>query len=256
MKTLILFAALLLAACMQPPGQSPPDAAHTSKNSLDWHGTYLGTTPCADCEGIRTTVTLHQDDTFTRERIYLGKAGVPVQDAGDFSWDSAGRAITLAPGSESSQQYQVAENRLFHLDRSGQRISGDLEDRYVLEKTVGDPRIEDQRWLLVEVMGQTLEPSAAPREATVRLDSTQKRLSGNASCNNFFASYALLAGNRIRITGKLGATMMACPDMQIEDTVLEALGTIDNYSVAGERLTLNRARMAPLLVFRRVAAVN
>ncbi len=250
MKTLMLLAALALAACSSPSGESPADAAHNSRNALDWQGTYIGTTPCADCEGIRTRVTLSQDGTFTRELVYLGKSGNPLRDSGPFSWNSTGSAITLASGSESSQQYQVAENRLVHLDRRGNRIAGDLADRYVLEKTVRDPRVEDRRWVLAEVMGQPIEPAEVSREAFILLDSSQGQVSGNASCNNFFGSYVLLAGNRIRFVGNIGATMMACPAMDIEATLLEALGKIDNYSIDGDRLSLSRARMAPLLVFR------
>lgn len=250
MRALICLAALVLAACSSPSGDGPADGAHNSRNSLDWAGSYTGITPCADCEGIRTTVTLQQDGTFTRELIYLGKSGRPFSDAGQFSWNDAGSAVTLAAGSEAAQQYQVGENRLYHLDRAGNRIVGELADRYVLEKTVRDARIEDQRWLLVEVMGQPFEPSEALGEAFILLDSSQSRVSGHASCNNFFGSYVLLAGGRIRFVGNLGATMMACPDMSVETAVLQALATIDNYAISGDRLSLNRARMAPLLRFR------
>ena len=34
--------------------------------------------------------------------------------------------------------------------------------------------------------------------------------------------------------------------MEVEQAFYEALGTADNYSIAGDHLTLNRARMAPL----------
>lgn len=250
MKTFIFPLVLALVACSSPSGETSADAAHNSRNALDWQGTYIGTTPCADCEGIRTTVTLMQDGTFMRDLIYVGKSGDPMHDTGSFSWNDVGSAITLAPGSQSSQQYQVAENRLVHLDRSGNRIAGALADRYVLEKTVRDPRVEDRRWLLAEAMGQPVEPSKDLGEAFIRFDGSQGRFSGNASCNNFFGNYVLLAGNRIDVVGHTGATMMACPDMHLEDTVLKALGKIDNYSVDSDRLSLHRARMAPLLVFR------
>ena len=253
MKALIFPVALLLAACSPLPAGPPADSAHGSRDALDWQGTYTGTIPCADCEGIGTTVTLTRDGRFTRELVYLGRSGMPLRESGTFAWNDAGSAVTLDPGDGSSQQYQVGENRLFHLDRSGSRITGALADRYVLEKTAADPRIEDRRWLLVEVMGQPFEASEDLREAFVFLDSSQGRASGNASCNNFFGRYVLQTGNRIRFAGNMAATMMACPDMEIEVTMLEALGKADNYSVAGERLTLNRARMAPLLVFRLAA---
>jgi heat shock protein HslJ len=225
------------------------DAAHNSRNSLDWQGTYAGTLPCASCEGIRTTLTLAADGTFTRELAYLGEPGAPVNETGAFTWNDAGSAITLASGSGQGQQYQVGENRLWHLDRSGNRIAGDLANRYVLDKTVNDPRIENRRWLLTEVAGQPVALREGQSEAYILLDSALGRVSGNGSCNKFFGGYLVLGGNRIRFDDNLGATMMACPDMEIERALFEVLGKVDNYAVDKDRLTLNRARMAPLLVF-------
>jgi hypothetical protein len=37
--------------------------------------------------------------------------------------------------------------------------------------------------------------------------------------------------------------------MEVEQTFQEALRNADNYSLAGDHLTLNRARMAPLARF-------
>ncbi|MDE5451088.1 copper resistance protein NlpE N-terminal domain-containing protein, partial [Elizabethkingia meningoseptica] len=38
--------------------ESGIDDSHNAQNSLDWAGTYEGTVPCADCPGIKTTITL------------------------------------------------------------------------------------------------------------------------------------------------------------------------------------------------------
>jgi copper homeostasis protein (lipoprotein) len=263
MKILILFTASIMAACTfsaatsQEHGQAGApgkpalaDTAHNSRNALDWHGTYSGTVPCADCEGIRTSVTLRDDGSFERERLYLGKSAAPMRDSGRFSWNEAGSIITLVSADGGTQQYQVGENQLFHLDQAGNRIAGDLAGQYVLRQAVRDPRIEDRKWLLIEVMGAPYEPSDEGREAFLLLDSEQGRASGNNSCNNFFGGYVIHAGQRIRFADNMGATMMACPDMSTEQAFVEALRRVDNYSVAGDELSLNRARMAPLLRFR------
>jgi heat shock protein HslJ len=226
------------------------DAAHNSRNALDWPGTYTGTLPCADCEGILTTITLNADETFEREVIYLGKANAPMSDSGRFSWNDAGSIVTLVSVDGTKQMYQVGENRLFHLDQAGNRITSDLAPHYVLGKSVHDDRVEDRKWLLVEVMGQPYAPSEDGREAFLMLDSEQGRANGNSSCNNFFGGYVIQTGQRIRFAGNMGATMMACPDMATEQSFMEALRTADNYSVSGDELSLNKARMAPLLRFR------
>lgn len=128
--------ALLLAACSAPTADTPVVAVdeHNSRNSVDWMGTYLGTLPCADCAGIETTVTLRANGSFTRESVYVGRSAEPVFETGTFTWDDAGQIVLLDPETGPGQQYFVGENVLFQLDRNGQRITGDLADRYRLRK--------------------------------------------------------------------------------------------------------------------------
>ena len=45
------------------------------------------------------------------------------------------------------------------------------------------------------------------------------------------------------------STMMACEDLDIENQFTKAVLAADNYSVNGNTLTLNKARMAPLAKF-------
>lgn len=107
-----------------------------SQTSLDWAGTYFNVLPCASCEGIETWVTLNQDGTFQLKTNYLG-----LNDAreeiftGTFKWDDTGSMVQLegligdAPG-----KYMVGENQIWHLDRDGNRIEGNLAERYILKK--------------------------------------------------------------------------------------------------------------------------
>ena len=109
--------------------------AHNSQNSLDWQGTYKGVTPCADCEGIETELTLNEDLTFTLKTKYLGKAdGKVFQETGNFVWDKTGGIISLEGLKGRPSQYKVGENRLMQLDREGNVIEGDLAEKYVLTK--------------------------------------------------------------------------------------------------------------------------
>ena len=107
MRFLLFTAVLLLVACnTSTPGspEAPPplssddavaiDAAHNSRNALDWPGSYSGVLPCADCEGIQTTVTLNADGTYERTLLYIGKSADPIRQSGQFSWNTAGSAVT------------------------------------------------------------------------------------------------------------------------------------------------------------------
>lgn len=108
------------------------DGAHNSQNSVDWDGTYTGTIPCADCPGIKTTITINPDETFNYSGEYLERDLI-VEDNGKFMWHDNGSTIHLI-GKDVNMKLKVGENRLFMLDQEGNEIDGELKDLYVLEK--------------------------------------------------------------------------------------------------------------------------
>jgi uncharacterized lipoprotein NlpE involved in copper resistance len=107
---------------------------HTSQNSLDYWGIYTGILPCADCEGIETIIELGSDFSYVKKSTYLGKGDNKViESAGTYSWNDGGNIITLV-AEDAPNQYFVGENVLFHLDLEGNRITGDLSEKYKLNK--------------------------------------------------------------------------------------------------------------------------
>lgn len=105
---------------------------HTSENSLDWAGTYEGVLPCADCEGIKTSITLQDDKTFEETSEYLGKKS-NFKEKGTFEWDKTGSIVTLKY-KDTQHSYKVAEGSIILLDQEGKEISGDLAKNYILNK--------------------------------------------------------------------------------------------------------------------------
>ena len=253
-QRLVLPLILLLSACVtaDPERTSPdppnPDPAHNSRLSLDWDGTYRGVLPCADCPGIETVITLTADGTYLRTIRYLEREDGYRRDQGEFQWNDAGSAVTLGDG-ENSQQYQVGENRLFFLDRQGQRIEGALAENYVLVKDLTDPRLEERDWVLTELLG---EPVALPEDQpapSLRFDSSTGRVSGSDGCNRLMGSYRLLERDRIEF-GQLAGTLMACPDMTLPDRFRDMLGKVGDYAISDGELSLFKGRMAILARFR------
>lgn len=102
----------------------------------NWQGTYKGILPCADCEGIQTTLTLNTDNTYTLSTVYLGKGnGKPVEDSGSFTWDDTEGVISLIGLEETSPYlYKVGDNSLTQLDMQGYPITGSLASKYILKK--------------------------------------------------------------------------------------------------------------------------
>lgn len=110
-----------LAACVaskEGAATAMPDAAHNSRNALDWAGTYEGVTRCADCPGIRMRLKLARDGRFELSTQYLERQAAAQTVQGPFSWNGAGDTITLE-GAGGGAQFRVGEGRLLQLDRDG-----------------------------------------------------------------------------------------------------------------------------------------
>ena len=247
---------------------------HTTKISLDYVGSYKGITPCADCEGIETTLFLTDESNYVLKTKYLGKKEVAVNEQkGTYSWNEAGNTVILSGIKNGPSQYFVGENYVTQLDSEGNKITGDLADKYILQKqTVSEDlppppapsktitneykstkevvyTIKDTKWKLVELNGQPIAKSTnASKEMFLQL-LKENRYTAYAGCNNMMGGFELKE-NVLRIKFTKGAsTMMACPDMETEQAFAKMLEMVDNYSINGNQMTLNKARMAPLARF-------
>lgn len=114
---------------------SEDDAEHLAA----WTGTYEGTLPCADCEGIETTIVLNSDGTYEKTENYLKeKEGSEFQEMGSYSLDNNSNVITLKPANDDNAGggllYKFENDKIVALDRDGNKVSGDLADHYVLKK--------------------------------------------------------------------------------------------------------------------------
>lgn len=107
---------------------------HNAQNSLDWAGTYTGVTPCADCEGIQTELTLNPDMTYILKTNYMGRDTHFPEDRGTFKWDSSGSKVELIGLKDGPNLFFVGENMVRLLDMEGKEVSGPLADHYVLKK--------------------------------------------------------------------------------------------------------------------------
>lgn len=223
------------------------DGGHNSQNALDWEGVYRGVLPCADCEGIKTYITLLKDNKYRATTEYMGKSDKQIHESGSFIWDESGAVIVIGEG-DNKQLYKVGENILFHLDKEGNQITGDLADKYKLMKNFSDSKLENRKWILTKLMGQDVEDSKHPKMAFVMFNAKEALVSGNNGCNLFSGGYTIESGNRIKI-GNMMNTMMACDNMNQASQFMSVLQKTDNYTVVDGMLNLNKARMAPLATF-------
>ena len=106
-----------------------------AEKSVDWPGIYNGSTPCADCIGVKTTLALNKNGSYMMMTQFLGKSEREYVEKGKFTWSDKANTIVLTPkNGSSSQQYLVGDNALIQLDANGNRYSGKGAERYTLRR--------------------------------------------------------------------------------------------------------------------------
>lgn len=213
---------------------------HNSMNALDWSGTYTGVIPCADCEGIKTTIILNSDLTYELHEQYLGKSTSVLKTQGSFKWGAQGQRIILSD--VTRHPYFVGENVLIKLDNSGHVIAGDLSKNYTLQKQQNT--FLNTKWQLKTLMGKDV----SDKEIFIIFSDQDNHVFGHAGCNTFQGDYQLNHTNGI-VLSKLIKTLRACLDMEVETTFFKALEKVDNYTLNGTTLSFSKAKMAHLMVF-------
>ncbi len=109
--------------------------------------------------------------------------------------------------------------------------------------------ITGKTWKLTELNGQPIKLKNPKNNPYFKLNTEGMRYEGHAGCNGFGGTFEIKP-EVMRIKFNQGmSTMMACEDLDIENRFTKAVLAADNYSVNGNTLTLNKARMAPLAKF-------
>jgi len=108
------------------------------------------------------------------------------------------------------------------------------EQETVIEAPPPATDLEGTSWVAESVAGK---PVAEGFESTVSFEADD-RITGNAGCNGYFGSWGV-DGDAIAF-GHIGATMMMCPDEQMEQEqgFMEALNEAERFEVKDGKLFL------------------
>lgn len=220
-----------------------PDS-HTSEIALDWQGQYWGRLPCADCDGIDTELTLNSDLTFVLIEKRAKNDTLLIDTlAGKFIWDGSQIRLQNIPTNTRPTSFKVEENQLRQLDMNGNKISGELERKYILTK-LGNPRVENKKWQIIELNGKTVNDTEGTHFLFFHPE--EKRLEAKAGCNVILMNYRITHTFKMEISQGI-STLMACPGNNLESELIETLSKVDNLSLGIDTLTLNKGKMAPLI---------
>ena len=102
---------------------------------------YSGYLPCADCPGISYYLDIDQDG-FTETSFYEDRNAEPIIKKGE--WRVKDDTLTIYKNDEDfKKRFIIDHPELTLLDRSGNRITGELQDQYRLSQNPEDESIRN-----------------------------------------------------------------------------------------------------------------
>ncbi len=108
---------------------------HQGHHAMDWPGIYNGFLPCADCIGLKMSLALNKRGSYVLITQYVGKSPRDFVEKGKFTWNAENNTVLLTSRDKSkTHQFLVGDDMLIQLDDKGNRISGELADRYILRR--------------------------------------------------------------------------------------------------------------------------
>lgn len=233
----VLSAGLYPGTALQAQSKKKKASTHTSKNSLDWAGTYSN--------GL-IQLSLFDDNS------YLYKNG-NLFNSGKVTWAPGGNIITL---SETQEKFRVMEGKLKNEFNGNEFVkSGVVAEAPTDGVVIIDKRLLGGTWVLTELSGKAIKKSEHfNKEPYLGFKAQDGTFFGHTGCNGFGGSVKKMNEFKIEF-GPAMQTMMACVGMMdIENQFTAALSTADNYTVKNGILSLNKGKMAPLAKFKFVAA--
>jgi uncharacterized lipoprotein NlpE involved in copper resistance len=131
----ILFFALGLACNSTSDGIASTDSAYKTvvpETPYTNSENYVGSLPCADCEGIDVSLQLNKDSSYIMNSVYKDSSNNSVKDIG--TWSMKGKDTLYLSNDNHSLIYIKTDTGLIQLDGNGNRITGSLANMYVLHK--------------------------------------------------------------------------------------------------------------------------
>lgn len=98
-------------------------------------------------------------------------------------------------------------------------------------------------WNIVEIQGNPVQAESQP---FIGFDTKEGRVYGNSGCNQMMGAFTFSAPNHLEL-GDMASTMRACPDMDTERQVLEALASVRSLEVSGKELLLYSGGKKPVM---------
>ncbi len=113
-------------------------AHHAEKDSSqEFHGVFYGFIPCKDCNGIKTTLSLKQNNNYLLVTQPARESSREFYEKGKYVWDDENHTVTLTPKNDAvSHAYFIKDEggTLVHLV-NGKQVTGEDAERYFLRRS-------------------------------------------------------------------------------------------------------------------------
>lgn len=136
---LAVFISIRLSIAFNQISKSAQEKAETAPVELP--ATYFGTIPCASCPGINYQLEL-TESSFTETMLYIDESDEPVVNRGDYI--IRGDTLVMNPEGNGERNYVLlSDDHAVLLDQAGERITGELADNYILERSADEKSIHN-----------------------------------------------------------------------------------------------------------------
>ena len=112
-------------------------ANHVDK-SQEFHGVFYGYLPCNDCNGIKTTLSLKQNNNYLLVTQPARDSSREFYEKGKYTWNEEEHILVLTPRKEeeTTKQFLIKdESTIIQLNNDGTQIPKELEDEYSLRRS-------------------------------------------------------------------------------------------------------------------------
>lgn len=114
-------------------------SAHLSpiEKSKEFHGVFYGFLPCDNCNGIKTTLSLKQNNHYLLVTQQAKESSREFYEKGKYLWDDETQTVVLTPRDKDveTKQYTIKDEGTLILQNDGKKVTGELADRYTLRRS-------------------------------------------------------------------------------------------------------------------------
>ena len=116
----------------------PDNHSNHIEKSRDFHGVFYGFLPCSDCNGIKVTLSLKQNNLYLLVSQPARESSREFYEKGKYTWNEETHTVELIPRDNKilPRQYFIQdEGTLVQLNEEGKVIPKNLAKNYTLQRS-------------------------------------------------------------------------------------------------------------------------